>query len=417
MKNRINKSFSTLAFITFVICLSFSLSSCHKDVTSSNQIGTTYASNYSQVFEDFWRDMNKTYVFWSVDPTNWDAVHDKYAPIFDSLNVNPGKTTDSVVAHYFKEIVDGLVDSHYNLSLITGYSISPSLDRKWTNPQFIGSLFKSNLHALYPDSINYYTAKVDSNYLKTKVIAYDTANAFYCASGILKGTNTLYLSFSTFSLTYELKVDSQVIKTFKYFMDQLVNPAITGLIIDVRGNGGGQVSDLNYLIGSLISSPLKIGYTRSKNGSGRLDYTPWADAIVTPTTWGNDFTKPIVVLADGLSASMSELTAMALKHFPTAKFVGDTTWGANGPLTQNSDFNAGSFSFGNIGTSISSATTYYYGSVYTSSTMFKYINGNVYEGKGFPPDYVVKVGPKDIYLANNVLKDPQLEKAISLIPQ
>ena len=417
MINNLNKVSRGIVLLLCTISLGLVLTSCHKDITSSNQIGTTYASNYSQIFEDFWKDMNKTYVFWSIDPTNWDAVHDKYAPIFDSLNTNPGTTTDSVVAHYFKEMVDGLVDSHYNLSLITGYGISPSLDRKKKDPQFIGSIFKSNIYALYPDSINYYTTKVDSNYLKTKVVAYDTATSFYCISGILNGTNTLYLGFSEFAIVNELKSNSQVNKTLNYFKDQLNNPYINGLIIDVRGNGGGDVNDLNYLIGSLISSPLKIGYTRSKNGSGRLDYTPWADAIVTPTTWGADFTKPIVVLADGLSASMSELTTMALKQLPNTTFVGDTTWGANGPLTQNSDFNAGSFSFGNIGTSISTATTFYYGSVYTSSTMFKYINGNIYEGKGFPPDYVVKVSSKDIYMPNNVLKDPQLEKAISLIPQ
>ena len=415
MKNITNQLYKRITILFSAICFTVVLSSCHKDITTTNQIGSTYASNYRQVFEDFWNDMNKSYVFWSVDPTNWDAVHDKYAPIFDSLNVNPGPTTDSVIAHYFKQIVDGLIDSHYNLSLISGYSISPSLDRKWKNPQFIGNLFRSNIKALYPDSINYYNVDVDSFYLGTKVVAYDTATSFYCISGILKGTNTLYLGFSTFSLTTEINNNSQVKKTLSYFLDQLYNPALSGVIIDVRGNGGGEVSDLNFLVGSFISSPLKVGFTRSKNGSGRLDYTPWAPAIVTPTTWGTTFYKPIVVLADGLSASMSELTTMSLKQLSNTTFVGDTTWGANGPLTQNTDFNAGSFSFGNIGTNIETGTTYYYGNAYTSSTMFKYIDGNVYEGKGFPPDYVVKVRPTDIFLPNNVLKDPQLEKAMSLI--
>ena len=416
MKNKF-KTYSNKSLLFIGICISLLFSSCHKDVTANNQVGSTYASNYRQVFEDFWNDMNKSYVFWSIDPTNWDEVHDKYAPIFDSLNVNPGKKTDSIVAHYFKEIVDGLVDSHYNLSLITGYGISPSLDRKWKDPQFIGNLFKGNINSLYPDSINYYNIKADSSYLNNKFVAYDTSMGFYCISGTVKGTKTLYFGFSTFSLATEYGTNSQVKKSMDNFLAQLANPAITGVIIDVRGNGGGEVTDLNFLIGSFISSPLKIGFTRSKNGSGRLDYTPWADAIVTPNTWGVDFTKPIIVLTDGLSASMSELTAMALKLLPNTKVVGDTTWGANGPLTQNSDYNAGSFSFGNIGTSISTGTTYYYGSVYTSSTMFKYINGNVYEGRGFPPDYVVKVGPNDINLPNKVMKDPQLEKAISLIPQ
>ena len=44
-------------------------------------------------------------------------------------------------------------------------------------------------------------------------------------------------------------------------------------------------------------------------------------------------------------------------------------------------------------------------------------NGKIYEGKGFPPDIEVKVTPSMVYPSKGVMVDPQLEKAISLLPK
>ena len=44
-------------------------------------------------------------------------------------------------------------------------------------------------------------------------------------------------------------------------------------------------------------------------------------------------------------------------------------------------------------------------------------NVTVYEGKGFPPNFDVKVSLNQVFLSNNTVDDPQLDKAISLLPQ
>ena len=423
ISNYILKLTKSLGVLMAVLII---FTSCHKEVSPTHQVGTIYTVNYAQVFEDFWNTMNKTYVFWSIDKTDWNKVHTDFAPAFAKLDYEVGYYTSDQIslkaARLFKQIVDGLVDSHYTLSLITGYGIDPALDRKWENPAFIGNMFMQNgaITALYPDQVNYYNVTVDSLYLTNKVIGYDTLNSFYTISGIVKNTNILYFSFSSFSLLsqYQNGTNPKVKAAIDNFFTQLTNPKVTSLIIDVRGNGGGSIADLNFLLGRLVSEPLKIGYTRSKSGTGRLDYTPWADAIVKPWyAFPSGFSKPIAVLADGLSVSMSELTTMTIKALPNTIFVGDTTWGANGPLTQNTDFNAGSFNFGYIGSNIQSGYNYYYGNVYTSSCMFKYKDNKIYEGQGFPPDYVVKVTPDQIFLPNDVVDDPQLNKAISLLPK
>ena len=427
MQNIMKKAFSKLTIASFTLFISLFFTSCHKEISTTNQLGNAYTISYTQIFEDFWNSMNKTYVFWGVDPTNWDQIHNTYAPKFAALDKDSTLTSDSINSlsnSYFKGMVDGLIDSHYFLSLYyTLYGISPSQDRKLKNPVFIENLFQTAPYTPSVDGKFYYTAYIDSLYLDgNKMVGIDTSQTvtgnFYALAGFIQNTHILYFSFNVFQLVTQYNSgDSSVHATLDYFFKQLSNPAVSGLIIDVRGNGGGSTQDLNFLIGSLISSPLHIGYTRSKSGSGRLDYTPWADAIVTPRPGFSAFTKPIVALADGESASMAELTTMSLRALSKTTFVGDTTWGANGPLTQNVDYNAGTFNFGNIGTAIETGTTYYYGNAYTSSCMFKYIDGNVYEGKGFPPNYDVKVSLDQIFLPNNMVDDPQLDKAIRLLPK
>lgn len=50
-------------------------------------------------------------------------------------------------------------------------------------------------------------------------------------------------------------------------------------------------------------------------------------------------------------------------------------------------------------------------SIQTSSAKFKYIDGKIYEGKGFPPDYAISFNLSA--LQNGI--DSQLEKAIDLL--
>lgn len=417
MKKFINYTTSEYSIPVLVAAVLLTISSCHKEVASTNQTGNTPTGNFSQVFQDFWTQMNNNYVFWSIDTTNWDNVYTIYKPKFESLNLYD--SADNVkAAGYFKEMVDGLSDSHYTLFPNGGY-IQPAHDRKLKNVAFIENVFGTAPYSPSIDGRFYYTNALDSLYLSDKVVGVDTTGSnkdIYAVAGMVSNTNILYFSFSKFALVSEYQGGSvQIKKVLDYFFKQLTSTSVTGLIIDVRGNGGGDIADLNFLVGSLISTPLNIGYTRSKNGTGRLDYTPWAPAVVTPRAGATAFTKPIAVLADGESVSMAELTAMSLKRLSNTTVVGDTTWGANGPLTDNNVFNAGSFNFGNVFTNIETGSTSYFGNAYTSSTQFKYIDDKIYEGKGFPPDYTIKQTPRTVFLPNNYIDDPQLDKAIKLL--
>lgn len=165
----------------------------------------------------------------------------------------------------------------------------------------------------------------------------------------------------------------------------------------MRGNPGGELTDLNFLIGRFINAPLHFGYTRYKGGNGRLDYTPWIDAYVNPLAGNSQLKIPIVVLADNFSASLSEIIVMAIQSMSNGTFIGEHTWGATGQLTENEIYNDGSFALPG------------FMSVNISSSEFMYLDNKIYEGIGFPPDVSV---PFNI-TALNAGDDPQLDSAIN----
>lgn len=386
----------SLAVFAASISITLIFSSCKKTLPAVNAPEDYVASSFSQVFDAFWNGMNNNYVFWGIDTTNWDAMYNRYKPVFANLNINNVNDKKKSI-EYFRQMTDGLIDSHFTLSFandISDSSVQPALDRKLRNPGFHSPYFYSTVDAFrYLDS--------------TFVYGYDSTTNPGQTTFALAGTinkNILFFSCSAFELAaaYQSANPNGVKPVLQYFFNYLQNPptGFRGVIIDVRGNGGGEIEDLNFFVGRLISAPLKIGYTRYKNGNGRLDYTPWIDATITPQPGSRAVTQPIVVLADNFSVSLAELTTMAIHTLPNGKFIGETTWGANGPIAPNQFFNGGQFT----------AANFLY--AYTSSSMFKYLDGNIYEGKGFPPDIPVTFNTRLLSRGD----DPAMDAALNFIP-
>lgn len=388
MRTELNKL--SLLFLLFSILISVS---CKKNVAHT---GIKNPANFSEVFEHFWNAMNRNYVYWDMDTVNWNAAYNQYKSYFDNLDINnPNDVRKSVAC--FKQMTAGLIDGHYSIKFlnpaIADSSFYPSLERKQKTGRF---------H--YPYS--YFT--VDTHYLDKNFILGFNNN--FSTGGVpltaLAGTinqSILYFSCNRFDLlkSYVSPVPNDIQPVLQYFLNKVKNSSVDtkGIIIDVRSNQGGDLSDLNFILGNFVDKPLHFGYTRSKSGNGRLDYTPWIKAYINPEPGAKRVTVPVIVLADNISASLSEAAVMAIHSLPNGIFVGETTWGATGALTDEVVYNAGSFTIDN------------FLSVQTSSLQFKYLDGKNYEGKGFPPDVLV---PFDLTALQRDV-DPQLEKAISLI--
>jgi len=369
--------------------------SCRKDIAPP--IPNTGDATFRQIFADYWNKMNVNYLYWDIDTTNWDGVYSRYKPAFDTLDI--GNQNDQLTAvRYLAQLTGGLVDCHYSITFgskpASNYVVFPAYARKLKAPGY---------HKAYG------YLHVDSNYFDVGSIVsgsyYSQSNkSSYTALCATISNKILYFNCSGFVLdeAYRASSANGIQTVLKHLFGILQAPpvGIKGIIIDVRNNHGGNVPDLNLLIGRLIDKPLHIGYTRYKTGNNRLDYTPWIDANVMPVTGSKAIQMPVIALADNFSISLAEAVTIAIHTLPTGKFVGETTWGATGPIADNGLYNAGQFNVGN------------FMSIYTSSAEFRYNDNQSYENKGFTPDVPVAF---DINALNSG-KDPMLEKAISLIP-
>jgi carboxyl-terminal processing protease len=377
----------TLMGITLLIFVS-----CRKDISSSAD--NTVSTNFTGVFDQFWNGMNRNYVWWDIDTTDWDAIYNRYRPLFAQMNLQDNEDRKRSIG-YFREMTDGLIDSHYSISFtaspILDSFVFPAQDRKIQRSDFHSPFLYMSIDSAYFDK-----GYVSGSY-------YSSGNGQISAMCATIHGSILYFNCSGFALqeAYTSAAGNGVKGVLQYFFTVLQTlPAnITGMIIDVRNNHGGDLTDLDFLIGHLIDKPLQLGYSRYKSGNGRLSYTPWIAASIIPQTGGKAFRLPIMVLADNYSISLAEAVTMAVHTMPNGKFVGETTWGATGPIVDNALYDDGPFKVSG------------FLSVYTSSAEFRYIDGKVYEGKGFPPDVTVPFDFGALYGGD----DPALDKAISLI--
>ena len=380
-----------------LILLAILTLSCRKEFPTVNDpVNNTYANDFKGIFEIFWNGMNNNYIFWDTDPTDWDEVYRHYQPLFAQLDMR--NEQDVITAHrYFQEMTSTLMDCHFSLTFDSRFDlpmINPAWERIKNSP---------NYHS--PIARNSYFASVFNNYCDSENLVMGTENGLMAVSATIE-RNILYLYLSEFRLTevYLGNDINQIRQVMNNFSNLLKNTSgIKGVILDLRDNNGGYLSDLNLLMGQMIDSRLDIGYTRCKTGDGRLDYSPWIPAYISPLSGAKKVTAPIVVLANMFSASMAEMTTIAVKSLPNGYFVGEQTWGAQGPLIDvSAKFNSGIFE-----------CKPFFKDVITSSHALKDKNGKQYENIGLTPDIEVKHNQS----ALNAGKDTQLEKAIEIIVQ
>jgi carboxyl-terminal processing protease len=99
------------------------------------------------------------------------------------------------------------------------------------------------------------------------------------------------------------------------------------LILDLRGNGGGFLSQAVQVVARFVKGHRKVVFTRGK--LSRFDETYYTDdyGMIRARTY------PLIVLIDHSSASASEIVAGALQDYDRALIAGETSFGKG--LVQN----------------------------------------------------------------------------------
>lgn len=193
-------------------------------------------------------------------------------------------------------------------------------------------------------------------------------------SGEMKDGQIGYIAVSEFdTVTYE---------QFEKALNDLEAQGMEGLVIDLRGNPGGNlttVTDMLKLLlpeGTIVSTKDKYGNTEEITCDGT-----------------HEFKKPLAVLVNQYSASASEIFSGAVQDYGIGTIVGTTTYG-KGVVQQLMDLGDG--------TCLKVTIAEYYTP-----------NGRSINGTGVEPDVEVEYE----YDEANPEADNQLEKALEIVAQ
>lgn len=139
---------------------------------------------------------------------------------------------------------------------------------------------------------------------------------------------------------------------------------VEGIIVDLRGNGGGSLTEAIELSGLFID---KGPVVQVRYESGRIDVEKNRDGVTY-------YDGPLTVVVDRFSASASEIFAAAMQDFGRAVIIGEQTFGKgtvqqHRPLKRMYDFNDNKF-----------------GAVNYTTGKFYRINGGSTQHMGVLPD-------------------------------
>lgn len=258
------------------------LSSCHKYEEFDNDAEGT--------FEALWNILDRRYCFFQEKELDWNEIHDRY-----KARLVKGITSDELFS-LCSEMISELRDGHTNL--ISGFDIY--YYSEWWNK--------------YPKDFDWRT--VEEYYL-----GFD----YNVASGLIYKIlpqNMGYIRYSSFSnVIGEGNLD--------YVLSYLA--PCDGLIIDIRDNGGGELTNISKFISRFIHTPVTGGYISHKTGPGHNEFSQpypfyYKPAAANRQVWN----KPIVVLINRKCYSAANDFAAVMKRIPGVELIGSRTGGGGG---------------------------------------------------------------------------------------
>lgn len=246
-------------------------------------------------FESLWKIIDEQYCFLDYKKQeyglDWDQVHETYAK-----RITPSMGWEALF-EVLSEMVAELRDGHVNLTS----SLASSQYRQWFDS------YPRN----FSDSIQSIYLKKDYNQSSglTYQILENNIGYIYCSSfsnGIGDGN-----------------------------LDQTLNrlAICDGLIIDVRNNGGGNLTTAQKLASRFTNQKTLVGYMTHKTGKGHSDFSNPYPVYIEPSN-GIRWQKRAVVLTNRRSFSATNDFVNSMKQFPLITIVGDKTGGGSGlPFT------------------------------------------------------------------------------------
>lgn len=240
-------------------------------------------------FDALWTILDRNYCFFDYKEIDWDALHEEY-----SRRITSNMDNDALFK-LMGEMLAELKDGHVNLSA------SHDITRYW------------NWQDDFPPNFD---PAVQKHYLGNEDDYSRAAGMWY---KILED-NVGYLYYSSF--TSDVGEGS---------LDQVLNrlAICKGLIIDVRNNGGGNLTNVEKITSRFFNERRLIGYISHKVGPGHDEFSPLYPKYVESSDRVR-YQKPVVVLTNrGCYSATNEFVSI-MKYAAKVTVIGDKTGGGSG---------------------------------------------------------------------------------------
>jgi hypothetical protein len=262
-----------------IIALALSLMNCQKEAITPQKAAPM------SVFDDLWQFINDNYAYFDYKGINWQQKKLQYA-----RQISPEMSADSlftVCGNLVKELRDG------HCLLKNG---SKSASYPFTDG-----------YEIYFD-----VETVKSKYLKN---SFQTKGKF--TYGIIRDS-VGYIYLSDF-------VGQNYLPTI---LNELTNKNIKKLIIDIRGNGGGNPDMAQTMLGHFVNQETTLGYLTHKNGAGKNDFGAKLSIKATPKT--PYFGKKVNILINRKAFSASSYFSGMAQYLNNVTLIGQVTGGGGG---------------------------------------------------------------------------------------
>lgn len=241
-------------------------------------------------FDALWTVIDEHYCFFKEKNIDWDAVYKKYnSRVYDGMS---SQMLFSICADMVNELQDG----HVNLA-------------SWFDTSYYRNWWSD-----YPQNFN--DRLIEQYYFK-----FDNKTLGGLQYTILN-ENVGYMRYSSFTSGIG-----------ESNLDAILNEFVlcTGMIIDIRDNGGGNLTNVETLVRRFIRKRTLAGYMVNKTGPGHNDFSKPEPYYFDPIDGGHlMWDKPVVVLTNRSTFSAANNFASIMQYLPNVKIVGATSGGGSG---------------------------------------------------------------------------------------
>lgn len=313
-------------------------------------VGPAPSTDHGALFDEIWKEFDLHYSFFQLKNVDWNAIGAKYRP--QAL----AATTESDFATVVSNMLAELHDPHVSLT-----TSGPGSTMRYVS--------------VYDTAAMYYSRPAT---MRKYVTGATTTSGGHIEYGRLSD-NVGYASISSFMGDgWDGEMDE--------VLDRLAG--VTSMVIDIRGNLGGNRNLAIDIAGRFANQTQTFGYIRLRNGTGHGDFTDYLPSQVSPK--GHRFAGHVYVLTNRRDFSSAEDFVLAMRGTGNATVVGDTTAGVTG---------------GPLARELANGWTY------ELSQWIEYTKDKQpFEGIGLAPDVVVKSNATALAASS----DPSLERAVSL---